>query len=331
MSKARNRWVAPSEVDYHSRMLRSISGKRYEVYAISRILHLLDDPEIEIVTQQPVRLDDGRLALLDLYLPQFKVGVEVDELHHFSEKSQWADKLREQAIATVAVANIRRVRVEDADSLNTLKQQVDELIADIRQLKADAVADGTFTRFVYGHRHDAAHWRKVGTVSTEDDIHMHSMVDVCALFGRSVGHWQRGVLPLTDTLQVWMPTLAQEGMRPRNDWRNTLSRDERTIVEEQITDGDYAYDPRVRSVVFAKFKDPVFLNQYYRFLGVFEITDIQSSEKKRVTYTRVSSEVAVSAHGGLAPIAADSPAADGSSRTAGSRTNRLSSEGSNDD
>ncbi|MFJ2543044.1 AbaSI family restriction endonuclease [Microbacterium sp. NPDC087589] len=294
---ARNRWTPPSDVDFYSRMLRSISGKRYEVYAISRILHLLDDPDIEIITQQPVRLDDGALALLDLYLPQFRVGIEVDELHHFSEGSMEADKIREQAIMNVSRGDIRRVRVEDAESLTTLKQQVDELIADIRKMKSEALSAGTFTPFVYGNRHNPEHWRSVGTITTDDDIQMHSMVDVCALFGKDVAHWQRGVLPLSVALQVWMPTLAQEGMSARSDWKNTLSRDELTIVEEQVVDGQYVYDPNRRSVVFAKFKDPVFLTQYYRFLGVFEISDIESAGKKRVTYTRVAAEVNLAAHG----------------------------------
>lgn len=292
------RWTPPSEVDFHSRLLRSITGKRYEAYAISRVIHLLDDPEIELVTQQPIRLENGRLALLDLFIPQFGLGIEVDELHHFSERSQAADRLREQAIVNAASTKIRRVRVENADSLTTLKREVDDLIASIRRLKDDAVSAGTLTPFVYGNRYDPAHWRSVGTVTTRDDIQMHSMVDVLALFGQEVGHWQRGVFRLSDTLQVWMPTLAQEGMSARSDWKNTLSRDELSIVEEQLTDGEYVYDKAVRSVVFARFKDPIFLMQYYRFLGVFEISEIQESEtsmKKQVTYTRVAAQVNLSA------------------------------------
>lgn len=290
-----SRWTPPSEVDFHSRMLRSIRGKRYEVYAISRVIHLLDDPEIELVTQQPVRLENGNLALLDLYLPQFNVGVEVDELHHFSEGSQEADKVREQAIVSVASNSIRRIRVEDASSLTTLKREVDELIGDIRQMKVDAIASGDFIPFVYGNRYDPSHWRSEGAVTTADDIQMHSMVDVLALFGKHVEHWQRGVYRLSDTLQVWMPTLAQEGMSSRSDWKNTLSRDELTIVEEQLADGDYIYDKSVRSVVFARFKDPVFLTQYYRFLGVFKISEVEESEKKRVTYSRVASQIDLTA------------------------------------
>jgi very-short-patch-repair endonuclease len=276
-------------------MLRSIRGKRFEVYVISRIIHLLDDPDIELITQQPVRLDDGKLALVDLYLPQFRLGVEIDERHHFSERSRDADRVRELAIVKVAYSDIRRIEVEEAGSLYALRQKVDDLVERIRALKAKAVADGTFRPFVYGHRYDAEHWRAAGSITTDDDIQMHSMVDVCALFGKSVRHWQRGVLPLTATHRVWMPGLTQEGLSSRSDWRNTLSRDGLTIVEEQLKEGTYAYDQSMRSIVFAKFKDPVFLTKYYRFLGVFEITAIEDlADKKRVTYTRVASEVDLS-------------------------------------
>lgn len=293
-------WAPPTEVDFHSRMLRSIRGKRFEVYAVSRIIHLLDDPEIEIVTQQPVRLDNGKLALMDLYLPQFRLAVEIDERHHFSESSRDADRVRELAIVKVASSDIRRIKVEEEGSLAALRGKIDDLIESIRTLKAAAVAAGTFRPFVYGHRYDPDHWRSTGTITTDDDIQMHSMVDVCALFGKQVQHWQRGVLPLTDTYRVWMPGLTQEGLSSRNDWKNTLSRDELTIVEEQLKDGTFSYDATVKSIVFAKFKNPVFLTQYYRFLGVFEITDIEDlSNKKRVTYTRTASDVDLSQYGVL--------------------------------
>lgn len=86
--KTRAPWTMPTEVDYYGKMLRSIRGKKYEVYAVSRIMHLLDDPEIELITQKPVLISDGSMALLDLYLPQFKIGIEVDEGHDFAKGSQ---------------------------------------------------------------------------------------------------------------------------------------------------------------------------------------------------------------------------------------------------
>lgn len=282
-------WTPPTEVDFYSRMLSAIKKKGYETYAISRILHRLDDPDIELVTQQAVRLDNNKLALLDLYLPQFGIGVEIDEEHHFLEGAPEADKLREKAIVRVTEANIRRIRVKKTDPLVTLTHLVDDLIAEIQELKMSAIEAGTFTPFVYGHRHDPTHWREVvRRVRIGDDIQMHSTADVCALFGKDYKLWRKGVLELSDSLQVWMPTLDQEGVASRTDWKNTLTRDGETIVQTQLLDGDrIPTEQQPHSIVFARFKDPVFTTQYYRFLGVFEVVKI---EGKRTTLTRLDGD-----------------------------------------
>lgn len=289
----------PTEVDYYSKMLNSIRGKKYETYAVSRILHLLADPQIELVTQQPIRLDGGELRLLDLYLPQFKVGLEVDEPHHdIHEDTQQYDRIREQAIIARSAIVLKHVKVLPSDSLGNLTEQVDAFIDDIRARKRAAMEDGSFVPFVYGNRFDPAHWVTVGQITTRDDIQMQKTTDVCALFGKTVGSWQYGVLELSDTLAVWMPGLNQEGVKPRTDWDNELLNDEKTIIEEQLNPGDYFYGLGHRRFVFGKFKDPVFSHRYYRFLGEFKIAHIEElgDGRKRVTYNRVSDSVDLSAH-----------------------------------
>ncbi len=290
----------PTEVDYYSKMLNSIRGKKYETYAVSRILHLLADPEIELVTQQPIRLNGGELRLLDLYLPQFMLGLEVDEPHHdIDEESVEYDRIREQAIIDISDLEMKRVKVQATDSLGTLTQQIDELIDDIRARKHAAIDAGTFRPFIYGRSFDPAHWVGVGTLTTRDDVQMQKTTAVCALFGKTVSVWRRGILPLTDGLAVWMPGLNQEGVKPRDDWENNLSADEETIVETQLLPGEYEYGVGHRRFVFGKFKDPVFIDRYYRFLGEFEVVDIEEIEstgRKRVRYSRVSDSVDLTAH-----------------------------------
>lgn len=289
----------PTEVDYYSKMLNSIRGKKYETYAVSRILHLLGDPEIELITQQPIRLDGGELRLLDLYLPQFTLGLEVDEPHHdIHEGTQQYDRIREQAIIARSAIDMKHVKVLPSDSLGTLTEQVDAFIDGIRDRKRVAVKDGSFAPFVYGNRFNPTHWAGVGRITTRDDIQMQKTADVCALFGKAVGSWQYGVLELSDTLAVWMPGLNQEGVKPRTDWDNKLLDEEKTIIETQLNPGDYFYGLGHRRFVFGKFKDPVFAHRYYRFLGEFEIVDIEKlgDGRKRVTYNRVSDSVDLTAH-----------------------------------
>ncbi|MEK9696045.1 MAG: hypothetical protein VW270_09785, partial [Candidatus Poseidoniales archaeon] len=71
------RHYSAEKSSYFVRSLSKISHKGWELYVISRILHLLDDPDIEFVCQQQVRKSDGKRYLVDLYFPQLIMYIEV--------------------------------------------------------------------------------------------------------------------------------------------------------------------------------------------------------------------------------------------------------------
>lgn len=287
--RKRSPHVAPSELDYYARMLQKIQTKKHEVYAISRILHRLDDPEIELVTQQAVHTGEG-LALLDLYLPQFGIAVEVDELHHFSAQGKNADKAREQRILDLASLEFVRLGIGSLRSRDEFRLAVDGFIDDIRRRKQAAVSAGSFAPFSYGSRHDPEHWIARGRLTIDDEAQMQRMHHVTRMFGYRHKHWQRATLRLKDGRQVWMPYLAQEGSPRRTDWDNRLLDDGRTIVERRL--GDWTTGPYedVERIVFARFRDPVFGSVYYRFLGVFRIS---SQEHDTTTFARVATEISL--------------------------------------
>ncbi|MEV8357683.1 AbaSI family restriction endonuclease [Microbacterium sp. NPDC076895] len=277
----------PSELDYYARMLQKIQTKKHEVYAISRILHRLDDPEIELVTQQAVHTSDG-LALLDLYLPQFGVALEVDELHHLAAGSKDADKAREQRVLTLANLEFVRLGIGQVRERDEFRNKVDAFIDDVRSRKQAALSGGTFTPFAFGARFDPDYWRAKGRLTVEDDAQMQVTHHVTRLFGYNHKGWQRAVFPLADGRQLWMPHLAQEGAPKRDDWDNRLSGDGETIVEQRL--GDWQTHPYedVERVVFAKFRDPVLGAVYYRFLGVYRLA---SQFSDTATFTRISTEI----------------------------------------
>lgn len=292
--RTRGKWTMPTEVDFSSKMLNSIRGKKYESYAISRIVHLLDDPEIELVTQKPIRLADNSLALLDLFLPQFDIGVEVDELHHLAEGTRAYDQAREQAVIVSSdIHPLVHLSVESTDPLSTLKEKTDELIARIREWKAEAVDAGTFIPFSYGDRYSPEYWRERGVITIDDDIQMPRMRQVLALFGKNVEHWQMGTYALRKNFQVWMPGLHQDNTPNRPDWKNVLGPDGLTITQTQLIDGEFGHNQDMRSIVFARFKDPVFLDTYYRFLGVFRVDSIDETGRI-VTLQREDTQIDLS-------------------------------------
>jgi len=285
--RTRSPHTAPSELDYFARMLQKIQTKKHEVYAISRILHRLDDPEVELVAQQAVHTNDG-LALLDLYLPQFKVALEVDELHHIAEHSRAADKAREQRVLDLAELEFVRLGIGQVRERDQFREKVDAFIDDIRQRKRDAIDNGTFVPFSFGSRHDPDHWRTRGRLTIEDDAQLQVMHHVTRLFGYQHKHWQRASLRLRDGRQLWMPFLAQEEAPKRADWDNRLLDHGKTIVERSLGDWSTGRYEDVERVVFARFRDPVFGAVYYRFLGVYRLV---SQTSDTATFTRVATEI----------------------------------------
>ncbi|WP_353935954.1 AbaSI family restriction endonuclease [Microbacterium lacticum] len=290
--RKRSPHVAPSELDYYARMLQKIQTKKHEVYAISRILHRLDDPEIELITQQAVHTSEG-LALLDLYLPQFDIAVEVDELQHFSAQGKAADKAREQRVLDLTSLEFVRLGIGSLHTRDEFRRTVDGFIDDVRQRKQTAVSVGSFAPFSFGSRHDPEYWIARGRLTIDDEAQMQRMHHVTRLFGHQHKHWQRATLRLEDGRQVWMPYLAQEGSPRRTDWDNRLLDGGRTIVERRLGDWATGTYEDVERIVFAKFRDPVFGAVYYRFLGVFRIS---SQEEDTTTFTRVATEITLTAN-----------------------------------
>src|SRR6056300_443931 len=88
-----------SKETYVTRNFQKISGKRWELYVITRVIHLLDDPNIEYVCQQyinPPKNKDYYLA--DLAFPSLKLYLEIDEGQHGNKSHQVADIKRDAEI-----------------------------------------------------------------------------------------------------------------------------------------------------------------------------------------------------------------------------------------
>ena len=75
-------------------------NKKWEVYVVTRIIHLLDDDNLEFACQQCVK-DKGndRFYLTDLCFPSLGLYIEVNEKEGHSDKNQKIkDRERQEAI-----------------------------------------------------------------------------------------------------------------------------------------------------------------------------------------------------------------------------------------
>ena len=96
--------------------LKKIQHKEYELYVLSGIIHRLNNPEIKYMFQQYARRDGEKHALIDLYLPQFRIAIEVDEAQHNSDYGKTADEQRLKEIAMHANTDMRVFALDARES-----------------------------------------------------------------------------------------------------------------------------------------------------------------------------------------------------------------------
>lgn len=260
-----------AELEWQALRLQKIVHKKFEVWAISRIIHGLDDPEIEWATQQLVPdPGKGRIALLDLYFPQFRYAIEIDELGHIGQIP--ADRLRERRVINDTNVRFWRWEMKDINTLDDARRRIDELIEELRELKRQQVDAGTFVPFRFGRKYDPDQWIARGGIGIRDDARFRRHIDVGRLFGKNLrGHYS-GMMRVSKGVQVWFPKLY-----PNNEWFNALLDDGDLIVQRRqaemtldsvpapLPPGTGSGDTRL---VFAHYRDE-FGQIYYRFVGVF--------------------------------------------------------------
>jgi very-short-patch-repair endonuclease len=118
--------------EYIIRQLNRAKNKKYELYVITRIIHLLDDNNIKFVTQQYVSRPEGR-ALTDLYFPQFGLHIEVNESHHLDPKNIELDKIREADIINATGHEILEIDV--TEPLEVINEEIRKIVKKIKEYK----------------------------------------------------------------------------------------------------------------------------------------------------------------------------------------------------
>lgn len=288
-----------SKQEYIYRSLKKVSHKGREAFVISRILHLLDDDEIEFVTQQVIQLRDGKRALTDLFFPQFSLHVEVDERHHLSKQEE--DKIREGNIVEVTKHKIKRIKMSDRKGdrkLEVIRGEIDDLVDQIRKLKKMAIANNMFSPWNLESRYLMGPKKKKGYVDVDDFDEFLLQAEAMRCFGFKGKAYQRGYWRIDDSSgdALWFPRMFRHGM-----WHNKLINDGKTIIEEAITEKgiksvkrqrrEFTKNPEGKRIVFAKIRNPLGQN-LFRYVGTFKVSH-DLSKKNRVVFHRVSKRESV--------------------------------------
>ena len=178
-------------LQYLVQSFKSISRKPFETYVIQRIWHRLGDDRVRFVFQQYVnRGEKDRYALADLYLPQVKMVVEVNEKYHYTtEEQKERDRLRNAEVAKRGKVDVRVVNCDQP--LEAVHKEIDKVVEEIRS-RIKNLGD-KFVPWDGYVLHDAEYYKKKGSLNVDDNIYVQTIDDACEIFGIK-GRWVTAVV-----------------------------------------------------------------------------------------------------------------------------------------
>lgn len=282
---------------YLIKTLSRTKRKDYENYVINRLYNRLNDLDIKPMTQKYVKRNlNGKngYCLIDLYFPQFNIGIECDEPHHITQQEN--DRLRtEDIIEELGSYTEKRITVYDKTIID-INNAIDNIVEYIKISKQEQIKKGKFNKWeILTPQEYFANKEKI---TIYDDIEFSTINEASNLiFGTNYNGQQRAwfqIKTITNKkVMAWFPQLAIEKnntiVASSNGWHNTLNDDKTMIIEysEKGIYGNDNYIDNLERITFMKMKNNITNRVGYKFLGVFIPI---SKENGKVTYKRISTE-----------------------------------------
>ena len=285
----------PSKLDYIVRSLSRGTNKKYETYVINSIWNKINNSEVEFATQQYVKDDKGNTYYIDMYFPQIKFAIEIDEWYHNSDSQFARDSARAEAIKTAILDStitdsyrdifFKRVEIFKAKSIEQLNDLIDQAVKEIK-LALDKLEQPI--RWYYDEDSKMKSIIQRGYLKRGD--YLTTMKNIIHVFGKDLRGWQKATYHING-ITIWSPTLSFHGSN-RSGWINTISDDLSKIYEsgtgkdgkgKNPEDAQWDKDHHTKRVVFLKYKDALG-NKARKFLGVY-VCGGYDNEKKAEIWT----------------------------------------------
>lgn len=266
-----------SKETYVTRNFQKISGKRWELYVITRVIHLLNDEDIEYVCQQYINPPHNKdYYLADLAFPSLKLYLEIDEGQHGSDLHKASDIKRDAEILQATDWECVRIKVfETANNskvdkkLSKLNLEIEDFVKYIRIKKEQLINDGHDISWNYEEKFLPESFIKKNVIKVNDNVSLLNHRDVLRLFGYKKGHYQRAVWKIDRFNEmVWFPKLYSNA-----DWVNEFEENSFSILQHRKDMKPHHPMPKKDDhsrIVFAHQKN-IFGQTVYKFYGVFEV------------------------------------------------------------
>lgn len=265
------------KLEYVARSLSRGTNKVYETYVINAIYQKVNNPNLIIETQKEIKLENGYRPLIDLFLPQLNIAIEVDEGYHASETQHnhdiWREKSINSQISKPCIGDsilFERVIAHDV-SLEEINARIDEIVRLI-----NSKIESRTTPLVWKSKEELFEdIKKRGTIQLDDCFDSNVQI-INLVYNRSYSGWQKCTYRL-----LWFPVISDKDddgtLTSRASWQNFFNQTHSIIYEradnsslnERKKEWALADEQNgIVRVVFVKDRDS-FGKTRKRFAGVF--------------------------------------------------------------
>lgn len=285
------------KLEYITRLFQKTSNKAIENYCLTRLWHRLDNDTIKIVPQQYVNRHADKYALTDVYFPQVKVHIEVNEPAHYNSQERIeADEQRKREIESQTG---HKVYVIDCrNELSEIHRQIDEIVLIIKNSTDELIDNDSFKPWQPDIERNPLHWKEKKKISVSDEISFNNIEDICNLFDADFNKTKRGFLrrggilhPKNNGTLLWWPS-----ERTRQGWINKLSNDEQEIIEthEEAHKREKHFNEHLNTgelrIVFFYHRDILGLTSY-KFKGLFAYDNEKSKPEIGTVWRRIDDKI----------------------------------------
>ena len=185
-----------SKENYILNNLSKIKHKKWELYVISRIIHLLDDQEIEFSCQQYIKTSN-KWYMVDICFLNLELYLEIDEAQHNQETHKIDDKIRKNEIIDATNFSENRIEVFTYDGktlkdkkLEKLNKEIDQFIQILKSKKEDLIKKNKFIPWDFKNKYNPSSYIRKGYIDVSDNVGFLYKKDALKLFDYNGGHYQ---------------------------------------------------------------------------------------------------------------------------------------------
>jgi hypothetical protein len=273
--------------DYLKYLVKTLSKtnrKDYENYVINAIFQRIGNLKLKPVTQQFVRTNI-KFYYLDLYFPQIKIGIEVNEKHH--KKQIKKDNIRLDDIYNSISEDDFELFSVNIGNFDDTEKEINLLVRKIKII----INKTKLKNETYNEKLN--NFKKSRSFYLRDNFLFKRISDVAFVFGKNYKAYQRASFTIGSSKDiVWFPTLSYDfkGKKLGNSkWTNILSEKWDEIIEspkvsrskKDIKKLENELKNGLIRVVFAKTRSSLGFNGY-RFIGVFKLIEFSKKEAKYI-------------------------------------------------